>query len=91
MQILIKAVFLWVLSFVFPLDFLAQTLNNPPPKSLAIVNVTVIDTKGGKSKPGMTVLIAGNRISVIEKSGAVKVPEDAQVIDGTNKFLIPGH
>ena len=90
MRILIKAVLLSVFSFVFPLDFAAQTLNNQPPKSLSIVNVTVIDTKGGKSKPGMTVLIAGNRISAIEKSGAIKVPEDAQVIDGTNKFLIPG-
>jgi imidazolonepropionase-like amidohydrolase len=89
-RILIKAVFILVLSFVLPLRFSAQTLVNHQPKALAIVNVNIIDTKGGKSKPKMTVLITGNRISAIGKTKALIIPKDTFVIDATNKYLIPG-
>jgi imidazolonepropionase-like amidohydrolase len=55
----------------------------------AITNVTVIDTAGGPSRPNVTVLIDGNRISYIGK-GHLHIPKQAHVIDGTGKYLIPG-
>ncbi|CAN5816146.1 hypothetical protein BH23GEM5_BH23GEM5_25870 [soil metagenome] len=40
--------------------------------------------------PNQTVLIAGNRIQAVGPSARVKIPTDAQVVDATGKYLIPG-
>lgn len=60
------------------------------PPAIAITNVTVIDTTGGPVQPGMTVVITGDRITEVGKSGKVSIPKDARVVDATGKFLIPG-
>jgi imidazolonepropionase-like amidohydrolase len=57
---------------------------------LAISDVTVIDATGAPAKPNMTVIITGDRITKIAKTGEVAIAKNAQVIDGTGKFLIPG-
>src|SRR5262245_38244807 len=57
---------------------------------VAIVNVNVIDVTGRPLQPGMTVLVRGQRIAGIGKSGRLKVPSDARNVDGRGKFLIPG-
>src|SRR5579884_2833657 len=38
----------------------------------------------------MTVVITGDRITAVGKSGEVGVPEGARVVDGKGKYLIPG-
>jgi imidazolonepropionase-like amidohydrolase len=58
--------------------------------TIAITNVTVIDTTGSPAKPGMTVVIQGNRITSVESAGRARGPKGARVVDGTGKFLIPG-
>jgi imidazolonepropionase-like amidohydrolase len=58
--------------------------------SLAITNVNVIDATGSPVQAGMTVIIQGNRIVSIGKTAKVKVPKNAQVVDATGQFLIPG-
>src|SRR5438067_6792549 len=45
---------------------------------------------GAKPQPDMTLIIVGNRIAAIGKTGKVRVPKDAQVINATGKYLIPG-
>ena len=57
---------------------------------LAISDVTIIDATGAPAKPGMTLIITGDRITTIAKTGEVAIPKNAQVINGTGKFLIPG-
>jgi imidazolonepropionase-like amidohydrolase len=69
----------------FPLK--AQT---SPPRPLAFTHVTVIDGTGAKPKTNQTVLVTGDRITAVGQTGKVKIPEDAQVVDATGKFLIPG-
>jgi imidazolonepropionase-like amidohydrolase len=59
-------------------------------KPLAITHVTVIDATNAAPQPGMTVIINGNRITALGKSNHVRIPQGAQVIDATGKFLIPG-
>jgi imidazolonepropionase-like amidohydrolase len=59
-------------------------------KALAFTHVTVIDTAGGPSRADQTVVIAGARIVAVGAGKEVKVPEGAEVIDATGKFLIPG-
>jgi imidazolonepropionase-like amidohydrolase len=55
-----------------------------------LTHVTVIDATGAPAATDMTVVISGDRISKIGKTREVPIPERAQLIDGTGKFLIPG-
>ncbi len=41
-------------------------------------------------EPDCTVVIRGDRISAVGKSGEIRIPKDATVVDETGKFLIPG-
>jgi imidazolonepropionase-like amidohydrolase len=60
------------------------------PRPLVFTHVTVIDMTGAPPSPDMTVVIMGDRITELGKSGAVHAPEGAQVVDATGKFMIPG-
>jgi imidazolonepropionase-like amidohydrolase len=53
-------------------------------------HVTVIDVTGAPSKSEMTVVVAGNRIAAVGRTGIVRIPKDAQVVGASGKFLIPG-
>ncbi len=56
---------------------------------LVITDVAVIDTISGAIEPDMTVVIRDGRIvSVEKKRGAV--PSGAEIVNGRDKFLIPG-
>ena len=59
-------------------------------QSLAITGVTVIDATGAAPRPDMTVVVSGERIAALGRTGEVKVPEKAQVVQAAGKFLIPG-
>jgi imidazolonepropionase-like amidohydrolase len=59
-------------------------------QSLAIKQVTVIDATGGAARPDSTVVIVGDRITAVGPAKTTKIPANAQVVDGTGKFLIPG-
>ena len=67
-----------------------QTWPRPPQKVLALTHVTVIDVTGGPVLPDSTVVVTGNRITTIGTTGKVAVPKDAQLIDSSGKFMIPG-
>jgi imidazolonepropionase-like amidohydrolase len=75
---------------VFPTLLSAQPEQEAPPKPLAITHVTVIDATGAAAQPDMTVVISGDRITALGKTGKIKVPDNAQVVDATGNFLIPG-
>jgi imidazolonepropionase-like amidohydrolase len=57
---------------------------------LAITGVTLIDGTNALPQPGMTVLVDGERIAALGQTAAMTLPADAQIVDGTGKFLIPG-
>lgn len=61
-----------------------------PPPPLAIENVTVIPMDREGTLAGQTVVVIGRRIAAIGPAGSVQVPADAQRIDGSGRFLIPG-
>lgn len=71
--------------FVVPL-FASLVLAQP----LVISRVTVIDATGKPAQPDMTVVIEHGRIVSISPWKQAKGPENAQVVDGAGKFLIPG-
>jgi imidazolonepropionase-like amidohydrolase len=57
---------------------------------IAIRNVTVVPATGGPSMPASTVLIRGDRIAALGPASRMTIPADARVVDGTDKFLMPG-
>ena len=71
-----------LLTAVFPPWTLAQTL--------AFTGVSVIDATGRPLQRDQTVVVTGDRITAIGRTGRVTVPKEATLVDGTGKFLIPG-
>jgi imidazolonepropionase-like amidohydrolase len=60
------------------------------PNLLVLDHVTVIDVAGGPALADRTVIVDGDAIATIAKSGSVPIPKGAQLIDAHGKFLIPG-
>ena len=58
--------------------------------AIAIVGATVIDGNGGTPLRDATVLVRGSRIESVGRKRDVTIPDCAQRIDGTGKFLTPG-
>jgi imidazolonepropionase-like amidohydrolase len=61
-----------------------------PAGPVAFTNVKLYDADARKFREHMTVVVEGGRIAADGPSAKVKVPANAQVIDGTGKTLIPG-
>jgi hypothetical protein len=76
--------------FLVPVLLFAQQRREPRPRPLAFSHVTVIDATGSPAKPDMTVVITGEHITALGKTGDVRMPKDALVVNATSKFLIPG-
>ena len=57
---------------------------------VALTHVTVIDGTGEPPHPDMTVLIRGGRIERLFPSGTAPILEDAEVLDLSGRFVIPG-
>lgn len=55
-----------------------------------ITNTTIVDVEKQKLIPNQTITITNDLISNIQSQKKVKLPENASIIDGTGKYLIPG-
>src|ERR1041385_3396139 len=75
---------LLIISVLLP----ARANPNRPQAPIVFTHATVIDVTGSTPRRDTTVVITGDRISAIGDN--VSVPADAQVVDATGKFLIPG-
>lgn len=85
-----KRILALLLPILLPTSLVAQfklTAESPP---VVFNRVTVIDMTGASPKPNMTVVVVGNRISAIGKTGKVRLPKNAQIIDASGRYLIPG-
>lgn len=67
-----------------------HTQPSPTPADLAFTDVSVVDVASGRVLRGQTVLIAGNRIRSVGPSARVRIPAGTQVVEGKDKYLIPG-
>ena len=68
----------------------AKALTRQPKGPLAIVNANLFDSQTGKSIPGSTVLVEGNRIKAVGADGKVAIPAGAERIDARGRALLPG-
>ncbi|WP_205854159.1 amidohydrolase family protein [Phenylobacterium kunshanense] len=51
---------------------------------------TLIDGTGGRPRPGMSVLVEGERIRAVLPADRLPPPAGARVVDLTGKYLLPG-
>ena len=85
--------FVVVLAFAIFLGTLPSTLTAQPvaaDKLIALRNVSIVDVRSGAITPGQTMLIHGDRIVAIEPVKVARIPGEAQIIDGSGLFVIPG-
>lgn len=58
--------------------------------ALVVRNVTVIDGTGAAPAAGRTVVISNGVIQQIDAANQITLPQNATILDGTGKYLIPG-
>ncbi len=86
---MIKLAPLLLLSLLSSL-LLFQSKPSTPTNPLVFTHVTVIDATGKPAQPEMTVVMTGERLTALGRTGSVKIPPGAEVVDARGKFLIPG-
>src|SRR4051812_24899941 len=77
-----------LLILILPSLLIAQKASMGPASSVVLLNVNLIDMRSDRVKPNMTILVSRGRIAKIGKD--MKVPKNAEVVDATGKYLIPG-
>lgn len=59
-------------------------------QTIAITNVNVISMLSPDVLPGQTVIVKQRRVAEMGPAGKVRIPAHAVLVDGTDKFLMPG-
>jgi imidazolonepropionase-like amidohydrolase len=70
--------------------WMGELLSAAPPRPIVIRNATLIDGRGTTAKSDMTVIISNRHFTSVAPAAQAKLPPDAEIIDGTGKFVIPG-
>src|SRR5271170_3757052 len=86
LQVLLAAVFL-VLASAFAAHAATPADVPPAPSAIVIQNATILTVSHGTIEHG-SILIVNGKIAEVGQS--VHAPKDAQVIDGSGQFVIPG-
>ena len=66
------------------------TQGQVPPRTVAITGVTLVSMQGDEAQAGQTVVVRDGRIVEIGPSARVRLPDGAERIDGTGRWLMPG-
>ena len=69
---------------------MAATLARHPKGAVAIRHADLFDAVSATVKPGMTVVVQGNRIVSVAPDASAVVPSGAETIDATGRTLMPG-
>jgi imidazolonepropionase-like amidohydrolase len=84
-----KVIFVCIFTFLF-LIACGPHIQDGQISRYAFTYVTVINPADPHPADDMTVVIEGNRIVSIGKSGSIAIPKETRVVDASGKFLIPG-
>ena len=87
---ILRPAFILLVSFVFMMASLSLAEDKKEEPAVALIGGTLIDGNGGAPVPNTTVLIQDQKILEVGPAGKVKIPEKAQKIDVTGKFILPG-
>src|SRR4029077_17271828 len=67
---------------------IAQTAS--PPRQTVITDATIINPGAASLQPHSTVVMNGERITLVSHSAKLPLAKNTRIIDGRGKFLIPG-
>ena len=67
--------------------FAALTARSDP---VAFVNVNVVPMDSPRVLAAQTVIVDAGRVTIVGDVESTAVPESASVVDGTDRYLIPG-
>lgn len=76
-----KSTNLFLLVFILSANFFGQNY---------ITNVSIADIEKQKIIPNQTIVITNDLITNIQSNKKIKIPENANVINGTGKYIFPG-
>ena len=79
----ISALLIVVLPFIV-------TAQRPADAPTVFIHATILDMTGAPAKRDMTVIVIGNKIEAIGRSGSVSVPKASRIVNATGKYLMPG-
>jgi imidazolonepropionase-like amidohydrolase len=79
-----------ILGFVICVFFCVVACQQQQADTLVLTNVTLIDCTGAPPQPGTSVVIVGDRITAVGKTGKIEIPRKATVLDASGKYIIPG-
>lgn len=79
-----------VLLLLVFLPALLTAQGSPRASAVVLNHITIIDIVGSTARRDMAVVIRGSRVSAVGRADAIQIPQGAEVIDLTGKFLIPG-
>jgi hypothetical protein len=85
---IMKVLLRWLLLILLP-TLASVKLQAPFQKPIVIAGVTIIDVKSGRSTADMTIH-HGQSYCCARQDRKVSLPADAQEIDASGKYLIPG-
>src|SRR5262249_2987449 len=69
---------------------LAGSLAHKPKGPLVFVHANLFDAESAQTLPKRTVVVTGNRITVVGNDGQVDLPKNAEIVDAAGKTLMPG-
>jgi hypothetical protein len=82
-----RRIFALLIIITLPTLLIAQVNQPATNRPVVFRNVTIIDMQSSQPKPQMTVVVVGNRITALGKK--VNVPNNAEIVDASGKFMIP--
>ena len=69
---------------------LAEELTRHPAHPVVVEHVRLFDSEQAAIREDQTVVIQGERITMVGPFEAVSIPKDAEIVEGTGKTLVPG-
>ncbi|HEX6900291.1 MAG TPA: amidohydrolase family protein [Thermoanaerobaculia bacterium] len=69
---------------------LASRLARRPAHGFVVRGARLFDPETKTVRPGMTVVVAGNKIQAVGPDGKVAIPEGAEIVEARGKTLLPG-
>ena len=77
-----------VAALVVSVPLLAQ--GQSPPRTFAITGVNLVSMERDDVRPDQTVVVRDGRVAEVGATARVRVPADAERIDGAGRWLMPG-
>ncbi|MEE9134087.1 MAG: hypothetical protein V3U13_11045, partial [Gemmatimonadota bacterium] len=78
------------IALILMFGLLVSCAREIPTATLVIDGVSVVDVRDGSIAENTSLVMDGDRIVAMGRTGTFRVPDGTLVVDGTGKYAIPG-